>query len=737
VTLRPALLFLLSLMVRPCAAAVDVEELLSRMMLEEKAGQMTMLTLNTVSGGELPYSPAHPHELDPERLRRVLVERHVGTIFNIGVHAFPPEHWRAIIGEMQRVATTQTRLGIPLLYGIDAQHGMHYAHGASVFPHQIGLAATWNPELVRRVAAVTAADARSVLIPWVFSPTAEPGRNPVHARFYESFGEDTHLAAVLTGAMVAGYRTGGGAPGVASTLKHFAGYSIPASGRDRSTAALAEHALREHFLPPFLTGIRAGAETVLLNLSDINGIPVHGDRRLVQELLKGEMGFGGVVVSDWNAVEYLHNHHRVAPSLRDAVALAINAGIDLVMVPFDREFPALLADLVRAGEIPEARIDDAVRRVLRLKRGLGLFDPQDPPAGPAPDAQASRAVAQQAAVESLVLLRNEGELLPLPHDARLLVTGPAADSMAALHGGWSSTWQGTETSFGFRALGMTIIQALRTRLGEDRVIHHPTPKASEPEIEEAERRAAEAHIIVLCLGEDPYAEVFGNIDDLHLPPPQLELARRLAATGKPVVLVLVEGRPRIVTEIVKSMRAVLLALLPGSAGGAAVADVLTGAVEPGGRLPFTYPVGPNALMTYDHRQSEDYAFDELYPFGFGLSYARFSTGDLELRPARLRCDDTLEVAVTVRNTGRRAGQEVVQLYVGDHYASIGPPVKRLRRFEKLELQPGESRRVHFSLQPRELAFVDRENRWVAERGKFSALTGDGRADFELLEDCRD
>jgi beta-glucosidase len=734
----PSFLLLLCLTTRPCTATVYVEELLGRMSLEEKTGQMTMLTLNTVSRGELPFNPVEPHELDPGKLREILVERHVGTLFNIGSHAFSPEHWRTIIGEMQRMARTETRLGIPLLYGIDALHGMHYAYGATVFPHQIGLAATWNPELVQRAAGITAAEARSVLIPWLFSPTAEPGRNPVHARFYESFGEDTHLSAALTAAMVAGYRGADGkdGPRVASTLKHFAGYSMPTSGRDRSSASLAEHTLREFYLPPFSAGIRAGAETVLLNLSDVNGVPVHGDRRLVQGLLKEEMGFRGVVVSDWNAVEYLHSHHHLAPSLREATAIAINAGIDLVMVPFDRNFPAELAELVREGRVPMARIDDAVRRVLQLKRDLGLFTDHGRLATPPPTPTMSRAIARQAAVESLVLLRNDNNVLPLSRNARVLVTGPTADSLAALHGGWSSTWQGTESGLGFRAEGMTILRALRAKLGAEQVIYAPTLTGSAKEIDETLRQAADADAVVLCLGEEPYAEIFGNINDLHLPQPQTELARRIAATGKPVVLVLVEGRPRIVTEIEKGMRAMLLALLPGGEGGPAIADVLTGEAEPGGRLPFTYPIGPNALMTYDHRHSEDYAFERLYPFGWGLSYTNFSTGEMELRPARLRCDDTLEVAVTVRNTGRRPGQEVVQLYVSDHYAAIAPPVKRLRRFEKVNLQPGESRRLYFSLSPRELAYVDPDNRWLSERGEFSALVGNQRIAFELIEDCR-
>ncbi|OQX07850.1 MAG: hypothetical protein BWK76_24315 [Desulfobulbaceae bacterium A2] len=725
-------LLLFCLALRPALASVHIEELLGRMCLEEKTGQMAMITLNAVSQGDLPYNPAEPHELDRQRLRRVVVTHGAGSVFNIGSHAFSAEHWRTIIAEMQRLAMEETRLRIPLLYGLDALHGMHFVYGATIFPHQIGLAATWNPALVRRAAAITAAEARAVSVPWLFSPAAEPGRNPVHARFYESFGEDPLLAAQLTAATVTGYHGGDGSEArVASCLKHFAGYALPQSGRDRSSAELAEHSLRELCMPPFVAGIGAGAESVMLNLSDISGVPVHGDRHLVQGLLKDELGFAGVVVSDWSAVEYLHNHHHVAATLDDAVALAVNAGVDLVMVPFDHRFPDQLAALVRQGRVPEARIDDAVRRILRLKVELGLFEDgglaPDPPPPLAPPA--ARSLAREAATQSLVLLKNDRNILPLVHGSRILVTGPAADSLAMLHGGWSATWQGCETDSGFAAEGQSILQALRARLGEAAVLAAAAP-------EEAVARAGEADVIVLCLGEETYAEIFGNLDDLTLPRPQLDLARRLAASGTPVVLVLVEGRPRTLEDITEQMTAVLLAPLPGSEGGAALAAVLTGAAEPSGRLPYTYPVGPNALMTYDHRHSEAYAFSRLYPFGHGLAYTTFAYEDLSVANARLGCSDRLDVAVTVRNSGTRAGQEVVQLYVSDHYARIAPPVKRLRALDKINLAPGESRRLHFSLSPGELAFVDRDNRRLAEAGEFTVMVGSLQADFALTEDCR-
>lgn len=722
----------------PVAAAPDIEALLQRMTLEEKTGQMTMIALNAVTRGEGLYEPAEPHALDMERLRRTIVEHHAGCLFNIATHGFPPAHWRTIIGAMQHMAMHETRLGIPLIYGLDALHGMHLAHGATIFPHQIGLAASWNPALVHQTAQVTAAEARAVSVPWLYAPAAEPGRNPVHARFYESFGEDTLLAAELTTATVAGYRAQGPNGRVAATLKHYAGYSAPVSGRDRTTAELTERELREHYLPPFAAGIRAGAESIMLNLSDVAGVPVHGDRRLIQEVLKEELGFTGVVVSDWSAVDYLHGHHHVAASPDEAIALAITAGVDMVMVPFDHAFPAQLAELVRQGRVSRTRIDDAVRRILWLKVELGLFEHGGLASRPPPPIgdPAARALARQAATQSLVLLKNDKATLPLSPQSRLLVTGPAADSIAMLHGGWSDTWQGPAADASVQPGGPSIVQALRARLGEARVLFAPTPGKEADEGERAGRLAAEADAVVLCLGEGPYAEIFGNIDDLTLPRPQLELAERLAAVGRPVILVLVEGRPRIITEIEQSMAAVLLAPLPGDEGGAALSDVLVGEAEPGGRLPFTYPAGPNALMTYDHRHSEEYAFARLYPFGHGLSYTTFDYEALRIDRDRLGCGDRLVVEVTVRNTGRRPGQEVAQLYVSDHFASIAPPIKRLRAFEKVWLRPGESRRLVFSISPRELTFVDRDNHSIAEAGSFSALVGDLRQDFTLTEDCR-
>ena len=702
----------------------DVETLLSQMTLKEKIGQMTMITLNAVSKGDLPFTPKEPHEFDPERLKRVITDYQVGTIFNIGHHAFSKSYWRQIVTELQNQTRTGTRLKIPLLYGVDALHGMSFSTDATFTPHQIGLAATWNPDLVRQASRITAYEARAAGIPWVFSPAAEPGRNPIHSRFYESFGEDPLLCAAMTAATVSGYTEADTYERVGATLKHFIGYTIPRTGRDRSGADMAEHMLRDIFLPPYAAGIKAGAQSVILNLADVNGLPIHGSRYWVQGVLKDELGFKGVVVSDWNSVDYLYFHHHVAKDSRQAIEQAVNAGIDLVMVPFDLTFVDHLESLVNEGRVAVTRIDDAVRRVLTFKKDLGLFEEPILPETRYPlyGSETFAAVSRRAAAESLTLLKNTNKTLPLAKTAKVLVTGFGADTMTTLNGGWSYTWQGREAD-AYNPEGVTILDAIRAQVGEDHVVFVETALDRSDQIDSAVNAATGVDAVILCLGEIPYAEVFGNIDDLTLNPSQLELARRLGERGKPVIVVLTQGRPTIISTIEKKMDAILLAYLPGNEGGHAIADVLFGRVNPSGKLPYTYPAGPNALFTYDHKHSEIYSFHVLYPFGWGLSYTEFSYQNLRVSPNRLYPADTLTVSVEVTNTGDRPGQEVVQLFISDLYASISPPVKRLKGFQKVALSQGETQTVTFTLTAKDLAFVNAENHLTAEAGEFTASIG--------------
>ena len=526
--------------------------------------------------------------------------------------------------------------------------------------------------------------------------------------------------------MIQGYKGDGisGRYQVGSTLKHFVGYSMPVSGKDRTPAWIPEPILRDWFIPPFTTGIKAGASAVLLANCELNGVSAHADRRLITDLLKRDMAFNGVVVSDWGSVSTLFEYHHVARDPKEAIKLAINAGVDLNMVPFDLAFPQMLISLVEEGEVERSRIDDAVRRVLGLKYDLGLFErpvgsPEDYPEF---GSERFRNIALTAARESMTLLKNHDGVLPLPKKAQVLVTGFAANSMTTLNGGWTYTWQGLESDQ--HAVGKdTLLEAIERKLGTTIVSYVETDFDSNRNFDLAVKAAAQVDYVILCLGEPSYAENFGNIDSLSLPENQTEFARRLDATGKPVILVLTEGRPRIISPFEEKMAAVLLAYLPGNEGGTAIADTLFGDSNPSGKLPFTYPRQPNSLEPYDHKPMETYALNPQYPFGHGLSYTTINYTNLVLEKTNLVSSDILSVSVEVQNTGSRTGREVVQLYVSDLVASVSPPVKRLRGFQQMNISPGEKRQVTFHLPVQALSFVNGENQWVLEPGDFEVSLG--------------
>jgi len=716
-----------------------VENLLQQMTLAEKVGQMTQLTLNVLSKGILPYDIQDPHEIDEARLQDAIVKNHVGSIFNATNHAFERDYWQQIIARVQQVATTQTRLKIPVLYGIDAVHGTNYTYHSTLFPHQIGLAATWNPTLVEKVAEIVAYETRAINIPWNFSPSIDVARSPLHSRFYETFGEDNYLVKELGKATLKGYQGDSVADKykVAATAKHFIGYTMPLSGIDRSSAWIPEHYLREYFLPPFAAAVQSGVKAVMLNLSEINGVPAHINVHTVQDILRNELKFKGLVVSDWEAIREVFFHHHVAANDKAAIKLAIDAGVDMSMVPFDVIFSELLIELVKEKQVTVQRIDESVRRILKLKFELGLFEQPLHSADNYPKfaSEEFRQVSQHAAAESLTLLKNENNVLPLPKSAKVLVTGFAANSMRTLNGGWTYTWQGHETDF-YGGYKHTILEAMVQKIGAENVRFVETEFDSTPEnIAQAVAATQEVDYIVLCLGESSYAENFGNISDLNASEGQVNLARQLAATGKPVILVLSEGRPKIINAFESQMQAVLLAYLPSNEGGLAIVDTLFGEVNPSGKLPFTYPIAANMLLHYDHKYSENYAFAVQYPFGFGLSYTTFAYKNLTLDKKQLHSqDDTLTISVEVTNTGTRAGKEVVQLYSGDIFASLAPSVKRLRRFSKIELQPNETKKVTFTLTPEDLAFITLKNQKLAEHGTFEITIGELKATVELVKD---
>lgn len=737
----------------------EVEALLAQMTVEEKVGQMAQLTLDVLTVGENEYVTEEPLRLDSAMVRKALVDYGVGSILNTASNkARTVEKWHEVISELQRVATEETRLGIPVLYGVDAIHGTTYTVGATFFPQQIGQAATWNRELVRKGGEITAYETRASGIPWNFSPVLDMGRDPRFARMWETFGEDVHLVSELGVELVKGYEGDNNEVSnpfhVASCLKHYLGYGTPWSGKDRTPAHMSDTELRERHLPAFEAAIEAGAHTVMVNSGLINGVPVHASYELLTGLLKEELGFEGLVVTDWADINNLHSRDRVAVNHKEAVKLAINAGIDMSMIPYSLDFCDDLVALVNEGEVAMARIDDAVRRILNTKHKLGLFERpvthyEDYPLFGSAEFEAA---AYQAAQESMTLLKNEDDILPLPTDARILVAGPNAHTMRALNGGWSYTWQGRDNE-AFTGDYATILDAIRAKVGAHRVefvegVRYVNAASywveEEVDVAAAVRAAARVDYIVLALGENSYTEKPGDLHDLTLSEQQLRLAEALAATGKPVILVLNQGRPRIIRRIEPLMKGVLQAYLPGNFGGLAVADVLFGSINPSGRLPFTYPMYTNSLVTYDHKPSEHQAkmagaydyesdFAVQYPFGFGLSYTEFTYSDLRLSSEELTADGELEVQVTLSNTGGRAGKEVVQLYTSDLFASLTPDVRRLRAFDKIALEPGEAETVRFVLRSADLSFINAEGQRVTEPGDFELELGGLTAGFRYVE----
>jgi beta-glucosidase len=727
-----------------------IEALLKRMTLEEKVGQMTQLAISMVAKGK-----DQNIQIDPAQLDKAIVRYGVGSILNVADQALTADKWHEIIGQIQDSATKKTRLGIPVIYGIDSIHGANYVQGTTLLPQEIGMAATWNPELMKRGSEIAAMETRAAGIPWSFSPVLDIGRQPVWPRFYETFGEDPYLAKVMGVAFVRGLEGTdvSSQEHVAASLKHYMGYSFSFNGRDRTPAWIPENYLREYFLPTFDAAIKAGAHTVMVNSAEINGIPGHVNHHILTDILRTELGFKGFVVSDWEDIKKLVTVWHVAPNEKEATRMAVMAGIDMSMVPLDYSFADQLIALVKEGSVPQSRIDEAVRRILKVKFELGLFEK------PMPDAALkskiglpeSRQVALQAARESMTLLKNTANTLPLAKDRKILVTGPTADSLIPLNNGWTYVWQGSEESL-YPKDRPTIRRAIEAKAGAANVTYVPgtkitlapgSPSNSTPtnveaevDIDAAVRAAAATDIVVLCLGEGSYTETPGNIADLNLGEPQRKLAEAILTTGKPVVLVLVEGRPRIVNRIADNASAVLMAYNPGNEGGQAVADVLFGDFNPCGKLPFTYPRFANGLMAYDHKAFENEGFDNAgirpqFEFGEGLSYTTFSYKDLHLNRKTIAANDQLSVSITVTNSGRRAGKEVVQLYLSDLVASLSPPGKRIKRFAKIFLTPGQSRTLTFTLRPDDLSFIGTDNKPVIEPGEFGVTVAGLTQKFEV------
>lgn len=749
-----------------------VDALLAKMSVEEKVGQMTQVNLNTIlySGNGSGYDNNYGI-INPALLDTAIGTYKVGSLLNAINRAYSQDQWIQIITQIQDKAT-KTGNGIPVIYGIDAIHGVTFTLNSTLFPHNIGSAASWNPAVPAACAEVTALEARACGLRWNFDPVLDLGRNPLWPRFPETFGEDPLLVERMGIAAIKGYETAGlnSTKSVASCMKHFIGYSASRTGRDRTPSFIPEIELREYYLPQFQAAVNAGASTIMINSGELNGVPVHASKYLLTDILRNELGFKGLVVTDWEDINRLYERHNTSPSLKDAVRVAILAGIDMSMTPNDFKFPKLLIELVKEGSVPEERINESVRRILRLKFQLGLFEnpvvEKDAIANFGKPEYAEKALF--AARQTLTLLKNDKNTLPLSKSLKIVVAGPNANNVPSLHGCWSYTWQGADATATlskggdkafipgfdfakdsvlslFPASTLSIKQALEAKIGAGKVVCQSVANYEDPKNYSLPSLAG-ADAIVLCLGENSYAESPGSIRDLTLDARQLALAQAAIKSGKPVILVLVEGRPRVISSIVDGIPAVVNAYWPGSQGANAIADVLFGDYNPGGKLPFSYPMHTGDIVMYDHKWTEvnveptpgtfvDNGYAPQWPFGHGLSYTTFAYSDFKISTDTLVGDAKLTVSVTVKNTGTVDGDEVVQLYSRDMFASVVPSLKRLRGFERVSIKAGESKTVTFEITKADLSFIKEDQsahtfERVTEDGDFKLMVG-GSSAFEL------
>ena len=719
------------------AVEAKVEQVLKGMTLEEKAGQMVQLSIMVLQDET-------NEALDPAKLDRIIGHYKVGSILNVmNDHAHSREHTAKMVKDIQE--KSMEAIGIPCIYGLDMIHGASYLTDGSFYPQEINLAATFNRSYARMMGHAMAYETRAAQVPWVFSPVMDLGRDPRWPRIWESFGEDSYLQAEMareeTLALQGEDPNHIGLDNVAVSIKHFMGYGVPASGKDRTPAIIAPNDLREKFFAPFLECFRAGALTAMVNSASINGVPTHANAILLSGWVKEELGWDGLFVTDWADIDNLYTRDHVAADKREAVKMGINAGIDMIMDPYDPECCTVIVDLAKSGDIPMSRIDDAVRRVLRLKVRLGLFEnptwEKDYPKFRSEDFARE---SFDAAVESEVLLKNEDGILPLKGTEKILVTGPNANSLRTLNGGWSYTWQGSADDYAPQY--NTILEALQNRF-PGKVSYEPGIQYLPGDNWQAEDAsgitravvaAARADVIVACIGENTYCETPGNMDDLNLSANQKNLVKALAATGKPVILILNEGRPRLIGDIEPLAKAVVDIMLPSNYGGEALASLLSGDSNFSGKLPFTYSKHINALHTYDYKVSEhretmsgsynyDAIMDVQWPFGHGLSYTTFEYSNLKVDKAEFGPDDVLKVSVDVTNTGSVSGKESVLVYSSDLVASIIPEVKRLRAFDKVQLAPGEKQTLVFEIPASRLAFVGTDGKWRLEEGDFRISCG--------------
>lgn len=731
----------------------QVEQTLKKLTLEEKIGQMMELVTDLFGAND----KNGVFYIDEHKTDSILSRYKIGSILNAPNTCAPTaKQWEKYIAQIQKIS--MKRIGIPCVFGLDQNHGSTYTQGGTLFPQNINVAATFNREIARRSAEATAYETRAVSVPWTYSPTVDLGRDARWPRIWENFGEDCYLSSEMGKAMVYGFQ--GEDPNnidqyhIATSMKHFMGYGVPWTGKDRTPAYISPADLREKHFAPFLAGLQAGALTVMVNSASVNGVPMHANKEFLTGWLKEETGWDGVLITDWADINNLYTREMVAKDKKDALRIAINAGIDMIMEPYSCDACGYLVELVKEGKIPMSRIDDACRRVLRMKYRLDLFKnpTQKLKNYPKFGGEEFAKLALEGATESMVLLKNEGNILPLQHGKKILLTGPNANQMRCLNGGWSYTWQGHRADE-FAGKYNTIYEAFCNEYGKESVILNQGVtynekgkywEENEPQIQEAVAAAKDADVIVACIGENSYTETPGNLTDLWLSENQRNLVKALAQTGKPVILVLNEGRPRLIADIEPLAQGIINILIPGNMGGDALANLVSGKSNFSGKMPYTYPKEINSLANYDFKKSEEVgtmegAYDynakitQQWGFGYGLSYTSYKYSNLKVSQSDFRHGDIIKVSVDVKNTGKVAGKESVLLFSSDLIASIVPDGRRLRAFDKVELQPGETKTVTFELKADDLAFVGWNGKWRLEEGDFKLMIADQSADIHCTD----
>lgn len=731
----------------------QVEQTLKKLTLEEKIGQMMELVTDLFGAND----KNGVFYIDEHKTDSILSRYKIGSILNAPNTCAPTaKQWEKYIAQIQKIS--MKRIGIPCVFGLDQNHGSTYTQGGTLFPQNINVAATFNREIARRSAEATAYETRAVSVPWTYSPTVDLGRDARWPRIWENFGEDCYLSSEMGKAMVYGFQ--GEDPNnidqyhIATSMKHFMGYGVPWTGKDRTPAYISPADLREKHFAPFLAGLQAGALTVMVNSASVNGMPMHANKDILTGWLKEETGWDGVLITDWADINNLYTREMVAKDKKDALRIAINAGIDMIMEPYSCDACGYLVELVKEGKIPMSRIDDACRRVLRMKYRLDLFKnpTQKLKNYPKFGGEEFAKLALEGATESMVLLKNEGNILPLQHGKKILLTGPNANQMRCLDGGWSYTWQGHRADE-FAGKYNTIYEALCNEYGKENVILNQGVtynekgkywEENEPQIQGAVAAAKDADVIVACIGENSYTETPGNLTDLWLSENQRNLVKALAQTGKPVILVLNEGRPRLIADIEPLAQGIIDILIPGNMGGDALANLVSGKSNFSGKMPYTYPKEINSLANYDFKKSEEVgtmegAYDynakitQQWGFGYGLSYTTYKYSNLKVSQSDFRHGDIIKVSVDVKNTGKVAGKESVLLFSSDLIASMVPDGRRLRAFDKVELQPGETKTMIFELKADDLAFVGWNGKWRLEEGDFKLMIADQSADIHCTD----